>query len=115
MQTQTHRLFGSARRTEILLLLALLEESYPSELARVLGARVYSVQSILDGLEREGVVTTQRLGRMRQVTLNPRYRAARELRALLTKLGHDDPALVDAVARRRPHPIRQGKPSPLLR
>jgi DNA-binding IclR family transcriptional regulator len=77
------KLFGSPRRTAILTLLGMLEESYPSELARLLEAPLYSVQTILDGLESESIIVTRRLGRTRRVQLNPRFISHDELKAFL--------------------------------
>ena len=51
------------------MLLALLGESYPTELSRLLDAPLVSVIKILNGLELDGVVATRRLGRVRRVSL----------------------------------------------
>lgn len=104
------KLFGSVRRTEVLELLALLGESFPAEVARLLKARPYSIQQILDSLEEEGVTVSRKLGLERRVTLNPRYPAHEELRAVLLKLGRNNRDLVRALARRRRRPRRKGKP-----
>ena len=104
------KLFGSPRRTQILVLLALLEESYPSELARLLGAAKAPVIYIVDDLEREGVVASRRLGRTRRLSLEPRYFAARELQALLLKLSEGEPELQRIAASKRSRPRRKGKP-----
>ena len=64
------KLFGSSRRTEVLILLALLGESYPAELIRLLAATKASVLQILDGLELEGVVASRPLGRTRRIALD---------------------------------------------
>ena len=90
-------------------MLALLEESYPSEIARLLEAPMYSVQTILDNLEAEGVIVTRRLGRTRRVELNPRYPGARELKVFLDKLARLDPDVRAAAARKRARPRRAGK------
>jgi DNA-binding transcriptional ArsR family regulator len=103
-------LFGSRRRTQILILLAMLEESYPAELARLLGARLFAVQTILAALESETIIVTRRLGRTRRVELNPRFIAYDELRALLWKLGEHDAELQAAAARKRGRPRRPDKP-----
>ena len=103
------KLFGSPRRTEVLLLLALLEESYPAELTRLLGATKASILQILDALEVEGVVSSRPLGRTRRVALDPRYFGARELRALLDKLASAQPQLQSLAASRRARPRRKGK------
>lgn len=93
--------------------LRLLDETYPSELAALLGLRLYSVQTILDGLEREGVTVSRTLGRTRTVRLNPRYFAFEELSALLWKLGEKDVELQRLLAGRRRRPRRPGKPGTL--
>jgi predicted transcriptional regulator len=103
------KLLGSARRTQILVLLALLGESYPSEVCRLLDAKRGAVLPILDGLETEGVVASRPLGRTRRLELDPRYFAAKELRALLLKLAEGDDSLQAAAARRRGRPRRRGK------
>jgi DNA-binding transcriptional ArsR family regulator len=100
-QTQ---IFGSRRRTEILILLALLENSYPSELTRLLEAPLYSVQTILGDLESQGIVASRRQGRMRIVSLDPRYFASKELRSLLLRLAEAEPVLDGAAATRRTRP-----------
>ena len=108
--TTNSKLFGSRRRTAVLVLLGLLEESYPSELARLLSAPLYSVQTIVDGLESESVIVTRRLGRTRRVQLNPRFVAYKELQSLLWKLGTHDRELQKAAAGKRGRPRRKGKP-----
>jgi DNA-binding transcriptional ArsR family regulator len=104
------KLFGSARRTEVLLMLALLGETYPAELTRLLGATKASVIQILAGLEAEGVVASRLLGRTRRVSLDPRYFGAKELTALLGKLASGRPELRRLAAARRARPRRTGKP-----
>jgi hypothetical protein len=102
--------FGSRNRTTVLVAIRLLGETYPSELAAMLGLRLFSVQSILASLEREGVVVSRLFGRTRRVTLNPRYFASKELAALLWKIGKQDAPLQRLMASRRRRPRRVGKP-----
>ena len=104
------QLFGSRNRSAVLMALRLLGETYPSELASMLGLRLFTVQSILASLESEAVVVSQLMGRTRKVTLNPRYFASRELAALLWKLAQHDVSLQTSLARRRRRPRRPGKP-----
>ncbi|HEY5257902.1 MAG TPA: hypothetical protein VIJ12_05920 [Candidatus Baltobacteraceae bacterium] len=104
------RLFGSVRRTEVLMGIALLEETYARELARVLEAPLLSVQRIVDALDREGIVATRLIGRQRRVTLNPRYFARKELEPVLRRLAQGDQRLLDAVGSMRRRPRRKGKP-----
>lgn len=103
------RLFGSPQRTDILVLLALLGDSYPTEIARLLDGPLRSAQRILEDLEDEGVVASRLLGRTRLVRLNPRFFAARELEVLLLRLGEGDPRLRRVAASRRARPRRGGK------
>ena len=88
----------------------LLEETYPSELAALLGVRPYTVQSILASLEGEAIIVSRLMGRTRAVSLNPRYFAHAELSALLWKLGERDVDLQSKLAARRRRPRRAGKP-----
>ncbi len=103
------QLFGSRTRTRLLILLNLLEESYPRELARLLDAPLFSVQRMVDALEKEGCVATRVIGRERRVSLDPRYIAAEELRALLSRLSLAEPELELAAASLRRRPRRRGK------
>ncbi|MEE9270145.1 MAG: hypothetical protein V3V49_07780 [Candidatus Krumholzibacteria bacterium] len=110
MESREQKLFGSRRRTEVLILIALLGESYPTELARLLDARLYSIQTIVRALDREGILATRLSGSSRRVSLDPRYFAHKDLRNLLLRLAEAEPALGTAAARRRSRPRRAGKP-----
>jgi DNA-binding transcriptional ArsR family regulator len=103
------KLFGSPRRTDLLLLVSLLGETYPSELEHLLGITKAGVLYIVDDLEVEGVLASRRLGRTRRISLDPRYFAARELRALLDKIAEGDARLQKIAAARRARPRRKGK------
>ena len=104
--TKKPAIFGSPRKTEVLKLLALLEESYPREISRLLDAPLLSIQKIVEALEHEGLVSTRLIGRQRRVTLNKRFFGAKPLRELLLKLGEADAELQSIVSslRRRPRP-----------
>jgi DNA-binding transcriptional ArsR family regulator len=104
------QLFGTSTRTAVLVAIRLLEETYPSELAELLGVRPFTVQSILAPLEREAIIVSRLMGRTRTVFLNPRYFAHVELSALLWKLGAHDLELQARLAARRRRPRRAGKP-----
>jgi hypothetical protein len=110
MLEQGSQLFGTTNRTAVLIAIRLLEGTYPSELAALLGVRPFTVQSILVALEREAIVVTRLIGRTRTVALNPRYFAHAELSALLWKLGKRDLELQAKLAARRRRPRRAGKP-----
>lgn len=101
--------FGGQARTRVLLGLRLLDESYPRELARVLGLPLNGVQMALRGLERDGLVAGRLAGRTRLVRLNPRYFAREELQRYLLKLAGADAALQDRAAALRRRPRASGK------
>lgn len=103
-------LFGGRNRTAVLVATRMLGETYPSELADMLGVRLYTVQSILKSLEGEAVIVSRKVGNTRTVSLNPRYYARDELTALLWKLGQNDLPLQQKLASRRRRPRRAGKP-----
>lgn len=104
------QLFGGRNRTAVLVALRLLEESYPSELATLLGVRLYTVQQILRTLENEAVIVSRTFGRTRRVSLNPRYLGYRPLSELLWSIGSHDVVLQRALAKKRRRPRRPGKP-----
>jgi DNA-binding transcriptional ArsR family regulator len=101
-------LFGSRMRTALLMLVAILEDTYPAEISRYLGSTISAVQRTLDKLEEEGVVATRRLG-VRRVALNPNYPAFRELRALLLRLAEGYSQYQAVKESRRTRPRRRGK------
>ncbi len=104
------KLFGSPSRSKILTLIALLDESYPRELARLSTVPLPSAQRIVNDLEREGVIATRVVGRNREVRLNPRFYGADELRSLLLKYAKRDPHLERRASELRRRPRRAGKP-----
>lgn len=104
------KLFGSRRRTEVLVTVALLGETYATELARLLKAPLFSVQNIVAALDREGIVAMRLSGRSRLVSLDPRYFAFQELKDLLLKLAEAEPELRSAASSRRSRPRRGGGP-----
>ncbi|MBI4609541.1 MAG: winged helix-turn-helix transcriptional regulator [Candidatus Rokubacteria bacterium] len=102
--------FGGIGRTRVLLALRLLSESYPRELARVLGMPFSSVQKALRSLEKDGLVAGRALGRTRVVQLDPRYFAAEELQRFLLRLTEPEFELRTRVSTLRRRPRRTAKP-----
>lgn len=101
-------IFGTEQRTRLLLLIAILEETYTAELSRYGGSSISSVQLTLDVLEREGLIATGG-AIVRAVRLNPTYPAARELKAFLMRIAEGYPqyeAIRESLRRR---PRRRGK------
>src|SRR5450432_2546885 len=103
-------IFGSALRTKILVLTAMLGETYPSQLGRILKTSSSVVGMAVDRLERERLVATRRFGMERRVTLNPSTPFSGELRALLLRIAESSPEYDVAVRSLRTRPRRRGKP-----
>ena len=101
--------FGTEARTRLLLLVAVLDETYPGELSKYAGMPISSIQLTLDVLERERLIATrQRV--VRSVRLDPTYPAAKELRAFLLRIDEGYPQyreIRDSIRRR---PRRRDKP-----
>ena len=104
------KLFGSRTRTRLLVALALLEESYVSELARILDTQRFSVQQMVESLEDDGVLATRMIGNVRRVALDPRFYGFSEFKDLLLKLGLAMPDLDKAISSIRRRPRKRGKP-----
>jgi DNA-binding transcriptional ArsR family regulator len=79
-------IFGSRLRSDVLIAVARLGTTYASELAGVLKKRPIEIQRALRSLERAGLVTTRRVGRVRLVDLDRRYPESPEMAMLLLKL-----------------------------
>ena len=107
--TSNYGLFGTKNRANVLLILAIIDESHASELSRLLGTSVSNVQKTLDSLEQVGIVSGVVKGRERRVSLSPRFFALTELRALLEKVAFASPELIDRVGELRRRPRRAGK------
>jgi hypothetical protein len=103
------KLFGSAARTRVLILVALLESTYPRELARLARVPLLSVQRIVNALERDGVLATRIVGANRSVTLDRRFYGVDDLRSLLIKYAKSYPELEQRVSMLRRRPRRAGK------
>lgn len=93
----------------MLLLIALLNETYPREIARLLGAQVKSVQLIIENLEEAGLIQSLYSGLERRVSLNKRFFAYKELRELLMRLGQNDREVLVAAESLRRRPRTKGK------
>lgn len=106
---RVNKVFGTELRTRALCAVALMGETFPSEVARMLDSKIFPVQRVLDALEKESLLCSRKLGVERRVTLNPRYFAISELRALLTKVGEQDQPIMHALSTRRARPRRRGK------
>jgi DNA-binding transcriptional ArsR family regulator len=102
--------FGGLARTRTLLALQLLGESYPRELARLLGSAVSGIQQALRGLEKDGLVAARPAGRTRLYRIDPRYFARPELESYLRRLLDAETEIGRRGAALRRRPRRAGKP-----
>jgi len=106
--------FGSRSRTRILLALSDLEFSYPRALARRLDSPIFAVRKALEGLERDGLVSSRLVGRTRVYTLDSSYVAFKELAAYLGRLARADAEAAApeeaATEEVRPRPQFPGSP-----
>ncbi len=103
-------LFGTPLRTRVLVFVALVEETYPREVAAVLDVPISNVQRVIGQYEEEGVLATRLFGRVRHVTLNPRWFARDALRAFLERYAVAFPDLAAKADALRRRPRRSGKP-----
>jgi DNA-binding transcriptional ArsR family regulator len=103
--------FGGRTRTLVLLALSLLEESFPRELARVLGVSLNGVQQALRRLEIDGLVAGRLAGRTRLYRLNPRYFARQELNDYLRRLVAPETELAGRIQALRKRPSSSPKGS----
>lgn len=108
LASRVQPIFGNSMRTALLLLIAVLGETYPAEISRYLGSSISSVQRTLDLLEEEQLIATRQLV-VRAVTLNPAFPAADELRAFLLRLAEGYPDFRKVQESRRTRPRRRGK------
>ena len=109
-ETRKPYLFGSRTRDRLLILLALTDELHVRGAARALGKGPSEIAKAVTSLERIGVVVSRIVGTTRVVSLNRRWYAAVELKALLERLGAADSELSAIAVRSRARPRRIGKP-----
>lgn len=108
------RLFGTSKQTDMLLLIGLLEETYASELARLLNVHLGTVQNYVQAMELCGILATRAIGKERRISINPRFYARKELQALISKLVEVRPDIMKSAASLRRRPRRMGKPLELV-
>lgn len=101
--------FGGRTRTETLLALWLLEESYAREIARLFQRPLFGVQKALKSLEDDGLIAGRMRGKTRLFRLAPRYFAHRELWNYLSRLSQPEDDFRERVARLRYRPRKTGK------
>ncbi len=100
------KLFGSATRTDTLIVVGRLQRTYVTEIAQILQRRIIEIQRAVASLERAGVIVGTRVGTTRLIELNPLFTAKTELYALLLRMS-EMPLYANrwAKIRRRPRAI----------
>jgi DNA-binding FadR family transcriptional regulator len=93
----------------VLLALRLLGESYPRELARILGTSLWGVQQAIRSLELDGLVAGRSMGRTRVFRINPAYFASDDLLRYLLRLTEPEEELREKISMLRRRPRRTGK------
>ncbi|SRR6266542_1852378 len=101
--------FGGRTRTETLLTLRLMDESYAREIARILRRPVSGVVKALKSLESDALVAGRAVGRTRLFRLAPRYFAYDELKWYLERLTEPEDDLRNRISRLRRRPRKTGK------
>lgn len=79
-------LFGSPARTDALVAIGRLGESYARELAALFKREPTEIRRALASLEDAGIIVSRLRGRTRLVTLNPRFPAKDALLQLLLQM-----------------------------
>lgn len=78
-------LLGTRSSEKVLLYLACYNEAYPTQIANVFSAPLYSIQKQLMRLEAGGILVSQLKGNTRIYTWNPRFVLKKELLVLLNR------------------------------
>ncbi len=103
-------LFGNETAEKVLLYFANYQFGYPRGIASTFHIAVSQVQRQLERLEREAILCSRLMGRMRIYELNPRYLFRSELDALLKKaLNNLPPMIINKYFTQRRRPRRRGK------
>lgn len=102
-------IFGTVTRTNTLLVVYMLGETYPSQISEVLGIALSQVQKAVKSLETAGLVVTSIDGKQRKVMMNPRFTYKNELGALLQKMTVRAVDLQQKMAEYRRRPRKMGK------
>lgn len=96
--------------TQLKVVVALDHGAYARQIAGLLERDLITVQRNLRTLERDGILASRLLGRVRLFELNRRYCYIGPLRALLQMMLHDDIRIRSLIETIRQRPRRTGKP-----
>jgi predicted transcriptional regulator len=103
-------LFGSLIRDDVLKLIVGLDRGgYAREIAQLLDRDLITVQRNLQALERDGILASRMIDRVRLFEINRRYRYAEPLTSLLQAMLYDDVRIRGILETMRQRPRRTGK------
>ena len=104
-------LLSSENKERVLIFILSREDGYATEIARFFDTDLYGIQTQLEKLEAGGILVSQKVGRTRVYTFNPRYAFIDELKSLLEKaLSFYPVELKDQLMMNRRRPKMRGKP-----
>jgi len=104
-------LLSSENKERALIFILSREEGYATEIARFFDTDLYGIQTQLEKLEAGGILVSQKVGRTRVYTFNPRYAFIDELKSLLERaLSFYPVELKDQLMMNRRRPKMRGKP-----
>ena len=104
-------LLSSENKERVLIFILSREDGYATEIARFFDTDLYGIQTQLEKLEAGGILVSQKVGRTRVYTFNPRYAFIDELKSLLERaLSFYPVELKDQLMMNRRRPKMRGKP-----
>ena len=104
-------LFGNKTAEKILFYLSVYKDGYIRGIANTFKMPVNYITQQLKRLENGGIIVSQKKGKIRLYTFNPRYAFLPELKNLLQKAMDVLPeAEIERYYRQRTRPRRKGKP-----
>ena len=104
------KLFGTEKQTTVLLTLSLLESSYIRELSKVTSIAPSTLSVYLADLEENGILASRLRGKTREIRINPRFSAYKELKGLLEKMALQRPDIRESISKLRRRARKRGKP-----
>lgn len=104
-------IFTSQEAEKALIFITARRQGYPYEIAKFYGSNLRGIQKQLERLEFDGLLISQKVGRTRVYSFNPRYPFLEEVQQLLSKaLDYYPPEIREALLNSRQRPRRTGKP-----
>ncbi|MFD1216433.1 winged helix-turn-helix domain-containing protein [Microbulbifer celer] len=104
-------ILGSLSAERVLLFITARESGYAAEIAKTFSTDLSPIQKQLDRMERDSLLISQKVGRTRVYSYNPRYPFVPELKLLIEKaLSMLPDELREQLELDRRRPRKKGKP-----